>query len=303
MLAFDRIDTRLFRAFLAAAIEENFTQAALRAGMTQSGVSQHIAKLEAQVGVPLFERVNRRVLLTEVGSELKGFIEVYSDTLDAFVDRVNLKRAELQGPVRYAMPASCLKTPHFSELLRERSKFPKVDIQVTISANEEIFEKLVRGEIDFGFATQQSTNLAVAHEPFAKEQYTLVGNSRSLVKNIGAQSLLETPFINYPGMDVLLGYWKQTYFPKRKNFTVHNMKLRGEINHLDGAITMVLQGVGCAVFPHHCVESLIQSRRLFAFSDPGKQDPACDIFIVSRKNVALPARVRRVIETFRQMKS
>ncbi|OYZ11959.1 MAG: hypothetical protein B7Y39_19090 [Bdellovibrio sp. 28-41-41] len=51
MLVFDRIDTRLFKAFLAAAIAENFTQAAEKAGMTQSGISQHIAKLEEQVGV------------------------------------------------------------------------------------------------------------------------------------------------------------------------------------------------------------------------------------------------------------
>ncbi len=120
---FDRVDTRLFKAFLSAAETKSFTQAAVAAGMTQSGVSQHIAKLEEQVGVPLFERVNKRVLLTTEGEEFKRFIETYADTLDSFVDRVGTQKSTPKGPVRYAMPASCLKTPHFSILLEKSLRY------------------------------------------------------------------------------------------------------------------------------------------------------------------------------------
>ena len=47
---FTLLDTRLFKAFMAAAETRSFTHAATRAHMTQSGVSQHIAKLEEQIG-------------------------------------------------------------------------------------------------------------------------------------------------------------------------------------------------------------------------------------------------------------
>ena len=45
---YDRIDARLFPAFVAEAKTENFTEAARMAAMTQSGISQHISKLEEQ---------------------------------------------------------------------------------------------------------------------------------------------------------------------------------------------------------------------------------------------------------------
>lgn len=194
--------------------------------MTQSGMSQHIAKLEEQVGVPLFERINKKVILTEAGSDLRNFIETYSDTLDSFIDRVTQKNSEPQGSVGYAMPASCLKTPHFPILLEETTKYPKVDINVTIAANDEIFERLVKGEINFGFVTRKSDNPVIQHELFAQEQYTLVGRDRDLIRGITAQSLPKTPFIFYPGMDVLLEFWRHVYFPSKKDFNAHSMLAR-----------------------------------------------------------------------------
>lgn len=253
--------------------------------------------------MPLFERINKKVLLTEAGSDLKTFIETYSDTLDSFIDRVTQKKSEPQGPVSYAMPASCLKTPHFPILLEERSKFPKVDINVTIATNDEIFEKLVRGEIDFGFVTKKSNNPVVQHELFAQEQYTLVSRDRDLIRSISGPTLSEIPFISYPGIDVLLEFWKHVYFPQKKNFNAHSMLRKGSINHLDGAITMVHRGLGCGIFPRHCVEELIRAKELFAYTHQLKRDPVGDIFIVSRKNFVLPTRVQRVLDTFWKMKS
>jgi LysR family transcriptional regulator, transcriptional activator of the cysJI operon len=298
MMIFDRVDTRLFKAFLAAAQTENFTHAASAAGMTQSGVSQHIARLENQIGVPLFERINKRVLLTSEGIELKNFIETYSDTLDSFVDRVVQKSAEPLGPVTYAMPASCLKTPHFPLLLEERKDFQGVDIRVVISANDEIFDRLIAGEIDFGFVTRRSRNPVIRHELFAQEQYTLVGNSRESLRAINARTLSETPFIFYPGMDVLLELWRQRYFPQKRGLNTHSILKRGEINHLDGAITMVRHGVGCGIFPRHCVENELRAKTVHAFAAAGTSDPVGDIFIVSRKNHISPNRVKRVLNAF-----
>lgn len=302
MLAFDRIDTKLFKAFLAAANESNFTVAAERAGMTQSGVSQHIGRLEEQLGIKLFERVNKKVLLTPEGGKLKAFIETYSDTLDEFVDRVSKMKTEPQGPVRYAMPASCLKTPHFPILLKKRARFSKIDLSVRISANDEIIELLLAGNIDFGFVTRRSENPAVQHESFAQEEYTLVGSDEKLLRSLTSDGLNKLPMISYPGMDVLLEYWRQTYFPHKRNFNVHSMNKRGEIHHLDGSITMVCHGVGCGVFPRHCVEGEITKKQLFPFRASGKTDPVGDIFIITRKHQTPPTRVRKVMDAFWEMK-
>lgn len=71
------------RAFEAAARHENFTKAAAELGMTQAAVSYQIRLLEERLGLPLFRREKRRVLLTEAGRRAATETARAFDTLDA----------------------------------------------------------------------------------------------------------------------------------------------------------------------------------------------------------------------------
>src|SRR5262245_3123065 len=54
-------------AFIASARTESFTRAAQQVSMTQSAVSRQVQTLEELLGVSLFHRIGRRVVLTDVG--------------------------------------------------------------------------------------------------------------------------------------------------------------------------------------------------------------------------------------------
>lgn len=64
------MEVRQMRAFMAVAEARNFTRAADRLSMTQSPLSRQIRSLEREVGVPLFTRTTRTVLLTYAGEVL-----------------------------------------------------------------------------------------------------------------------------------------------------------------------------------------------------------------------------------------
>lgn len=82
------------RVFEAAARHENFTVAAAELGMTQAAVSYQIRLLEERLGVPLFRREKKRVILTEAGRRAMPEVSRAFDTLDsAFADI----RAEDEG--------------------------------------------------------------------------------------------------------------------------------------------------------------------------------------------------------------
>lgn len=66
----DDIQLARLRPFEAAARLESFTRAAEELGLTQTAVSRQIGQLEAELGLPLFERRNRAVFLTEEGRRL-----------------------------------------------------------------------------------------------------------------------------------------------------------------------------------------------------------------------------------------
>ncbi|MGY1700218.1 LysR family transcriptional regulator [Geodermatophilus sp. SYSU D00766] len=67
----DTVDLRQLECFLAVAEEEHFGRAARRLHVTQQSVSERVARLERELGVPLFERTSRRVRLTPAGEAFR----------------------------------------------------------------------------------------------------------------------------------------------------------------------------------------------------------------------------------------
>jgi putative choline sulfate-utilization transcription factor len=72
---FGRLPLKSLTVFEAAARHGTFSAAAGEMAMTQAGVSQHIAQLEADLGVPLFDRKHRGVALTSAGAQFRLSVE------------------------------------------------------------------------------------------------------------------------------------------------------------------------------------------------------------------------------------
>ncbi len=75
------------RAFEAAARHLNVTRAALELRVTQAAVSHHIKPLEEQIGVPLFRRPSRGLVLTDEGAALVPMLNDTFDRIAATPDR------------------------------------------------------------------------------------------------------------------------------------------------------------------------------------------------------------------------
>jgi DNA-binding transcriptional LysR family regulator len=76
------IELRHLRSFLVVAEELNFTRAAAELRVTQPSLTRRIRKLEELLGVRLFDRNTRRVLLTPPGEQLKRDLGVLLRKLD-----------------------------------------------------------------------------------------------------------------------------------------------------------------------------------------------------------------------------
>src|SRR5438445_9039773 len=91
----DRINADLLRTFLEVARLEHLGHAADVLGADQSTVSRKIVRLEAEVGVALFERIGRSIRLTQAGRRLVSRAErLLNDLRDAIADAEGAVSAE-----------------------------------------------------------------------------------------------------------------------------------------------------------------------------------------------------------------
>ena len=131
------------RAFEAAARQMSFTKAAEELFVTQAAVSHQIKTLEEWLGLKLFRRLNRRLLLTDEGQAYMGPIRDALDSIASATDA--LRRSDSEGLLTVSAMTSFAAT----WLLPRISKFgrlhPEIDIRVDV--REELTD-FVRDGVD-----------------------------------------------------------------------------------------------------------------------------------------------------------
>ena len=296
---FTLLDTRLFKAFMAAAETRSFTHAATRAHMTQSGVSQHIAKLEEQIGVTLFKRIGKKVVLTDAGDALTQYIRHQMLTTQQFMDEVHAMETRIVGLVSYAMPPSCLMSPHFPMLLERRLAHPDIELKISLTSTQDVVQMVLDDRADFGFVTEKNDHPLLEYRLFCQEEYVLVSRDSPDGKRPSESVILEQAFINYPGSGYYYDRWLKHALPERCNLNAYSLTYAGEINSIHGAIDMVVGGLGVAVLPSHCVASQLEDGTLHRV-ETGK--PLMNnIYITTIKGHDYPSRVEQVIDWFFDM--
>jgi LysR family transcriptional regulator, glycine cleavage system transcriptional activator len=118
------------RVFEAAARHENFTAAAAELGMTQAAVSYQVKLLEERVGVPLFVREKRRVVLTEAGRRAAAPVGRAFDAIDgAFAEL----RAEDAGMLAISTSQTFANTWLAWRLGRFQMNHPEMAVRLAVS--------------------------------------------------------------------------------------------------------------------------------------------------------------------------
>lgn len=148
------MEIRQLKAFLAIAEAKTFTAGARRVNVTQAAISMQIKQLEDEVGLPLFVRTPRRVIVTEAGEYLMGRARrILREHDSALAEIAELGGVE-HGRLRIGSASAEFATqqlPHILQGLRE--KFPNSELGVTSGTSQTLIEKIQHGEIDIAFVS------------------------------------------------------------------------------------------------------------------------------------------------------
>lgn len=125
------------RIFLAAARLRSFTTAGYALHLSQPDVSLHIRELEEEIGLNLFERVGRKIYLTQGGELLKE----HANRIFAQFRETEQALTELKGLMRGSLLIGASTTPGMYLLPQAlsdfRRRFPGISVQMKIANTEE----------------------------------------------------------------------------------------------------------------------------------------------------------------------
>src|SRR5918997_3919031 len=131
------VELRQVETFRAVAEELSFSRAAVKLGYVQSSVSAQVAALEQELGVPLFDRLGRRIALTVVGEVMFAYsqrlLALAAETREAVAD-AGANSGEVTGSLTVSAPETLLtyRLPELLALFHERH--PRVRLSVMPSA-------------------------------------------------------------------------------------------------------------------------------------------------------------------------
>jgi DNA-binding transcriptional LysR family regulator len=183
------MDLRHARTFVTVADLGTVSKAALRLRVAQPALSRQISDLERELGLKLFDRVGRRLLLTGEGEQLLGHCRGLLNYATAVSEQAQLLRRGDVGVLKVAATPLHIESVLSQFLHRYAQRYPNVQVEVTEGSGLEILAMLERGEVHLGQMLPYAVPLddgRFGSQPLEPAELLAACQSRQTLGNRGA---------------------------------------------------------------------------------------------------------------------
>lgn len=262
--------------FQIAAQESNFTRTAEILNYAQSTVTSQLQSLESELGVALFERLGKRVILTEKGRRFKQ----YTDQILALSDKARNEIMESGEPsgTLVICAQETQTTYRLPPLLHEfQKRFPKVQLVFRPGISDaDIRVYLGKGQLDAAFLFEPPVlSDALIVEPLCSERIVVVSHPQHPLVN-----MVEVKPEHLENQTVLLTENGCHYRRKFEDILIdEGIQLAGklELGNVEAIKRCVMVGMGIAALPEVAVEEEVSQGRMAILPWTG-----CDFDIVTQ---------------------
>lgn len=256
------MELRQLATFQAVAMALSFTRAAEALDYAQSSVTAQIQSLEAELGVPLFERLGKRVVLTAAGHRLRG----YAEQMLALADEA--RRAlqvgeEPAGVLTIGAPESLCVYRLTQVLSRYHARFPAVQVVFHPGMCSHLQRALHDGNLDLAFLLELPLpSGALVIEPLVPEPMLLLAHPDH---HLARLARVEPRMLD--GEGVLLteaGCSYRVPFERSLARAAARPATVTEFGNIEAIKQCVMAGMGVAFLPAITVAAELARRRLVA---------------------------------------
>lgn len=252
------MDFTQLKSFVMAAQTLNFSTAADNLGYSQSTITIHIQQLESELDCLLFERMGRKVFLSQDGERF--YPHAVNLITQAQLAKLAMKEDQApQGIVRIGSVESLAHfiLPKFIGELNE--KFPSIEILITFGTTEELQQLLLKNQIDLVLTVDYLVHGQewITHCQIPQEFCFVAANKYdSINENITLPELLHFPFVLTQ---------KASYrFELEQVLTSQNLAIEPfmEISDPVTIVNILKEGTGVSFLPTFSVMKAIQNNEI-----------------------------------------
>ncbi len=246
------MDLKQIKTLKTVIDSDSFLNASYKLGCTQSTVTSHIQQLENALNLKLFERVGRKMVLTQEAKEIIPYLDVITNSIDELMDH-HKKNDEILGKLRIATAETFLIYKMNNILKEFKERAPNVELSIEGTNCYEVRKKLLNGDIDLGI------------------HYDISGYSDSIVTNkiknfklvLVSSSLLDKKYLNFINnnqtkpFSVVGHNMKSPYrgqlikYLENKNIRMYKIL---ELGSIEAAKQGIIANLGIAYLPRFTVE-------------------------------------------------
>lgn len=150
------MELRNVATFLRVAECESFTKAAEQLGYVQSTVTIQIQQLEAEIGVPLFDRIGKHVSLTSSGQEFMGYATQMMQIAECSL-LLGKPPKEMGGVLRLGILESLFNWVLCDQIPQYHRDFPKIILETRMTSGDDLLQMLKHNELDMIFFLGKKT--------------------------------------------------------------------------------------------------------------------------------------------------
>jgi LysR family transcriptional regulator, cyn operon transcriptional activator len=145
------MDLHQLRTFVAIADCGGVARAAVRLNLSQPAASRQIQVLEAELGVPLFDRIGRRVRLTSEGEDLLQRSRELVAAAQSLHERARALKAGQTGVIKIGATPPMIEGVLVGFLAGHRERHPGVEIHITEDGGTGLVARLERGDVQVAY--------------------------------------------------------------------------------------------------------------------------------------------------------
>lgn len=293
------MDLKNITTFIQVAELRSFTKAAEKLGYSQSTISFQIRQLENELGVPLFERINHTVSLTEHGSRFLQSAQKMNGLLESFRSETE-KEHDVSGHVRLALADSLC-----SELIRKvfpklHQRYPGITLECMTGGTQELFRLLNHNEADLVYTLDShiyDTSYVILQETKIATHFVCAAdNPLAQKEELTLQEIIREPFLlTEKGMSYRRLLDEQ--------LAVQSLEIRPVFvsGNTDVIGSLVERNAGIALLPDHATKELVRKGTVKYLS---VQELKADIWaqLIHHRDKWMSEPMRIVVEYLRECK-